>query len=201
MLLVRLLTLVCVVVALSPAVAGASTAAKWTSHRSSAGFTIATPSTWVDMTRLTPQVLAKAKTEPSLQQYVDLIQRSKAIKLLVADAGVTTITNRYASNLNVVQAATIGDLKLVRDESVAQLESAGVVRGALHSSYVTLPAGKAAHFTYVAKFGPAAPLVAVQQFVFVRAGKATFLTYTTLPKLRGTYATTFAQSAHSLRFR
>ncbi|MGN6797292.1 MAG: hypothetical protein ACTHKS_04010 [Gaiellaceae bacterium] len=197
----RLVALACVIAALSTSVAGASTAGKWTSHRSSAGFTIATPSTWVDMTRLTPQVLAKAKTEPSLQQYVDLIQRSKAIKLLVVDAGVTSIENHYAANLNVVQAATIGDLKLVRDENVAQLESAGVVRGALHASYVTLPAGKSARLAYVAKFSPTAPVVAVEQFVFVRAGKATFLTYTTLPKLRNTYAPTFAQSAHSLRFR
>lgn len=201
MLDVRLLALACVVAALTPAVAGASAAGKWASHRSTAGFTIATPSTWVDMTRLTPQVLAKAKTDPSLQQYVDLIQRSKAIKLLVVDASVTSVKNHYAANLNVVQAATIGDLKLVRDESVAQLESAGVVKGALQSSYVTLPAGKSARITYIARFSPTAPLVAVQQFMFVRDGKATFLTYTALPKLRAAYSPIFAQSARSLRFR
>ena len=153
------------------------------------------------MTRLTPAVLAKARTVPALQQYIDLIRRSKAIKLLVVDAGVTSVTSHYAANLNVVQAATIGDLRLIRDESVAQLSSAGVVQGALHSSYVTLPAGTSARLSYIARFSPTSPVVAVQQFLFVRDGKETILTYTTLPKLRGNFATTFTQSAKSFRFR
>lgn len=201
MMLVRLLALACVLAALCPAVARAAATGKWTTHRSTAGFTVATPSTWIDMTRLTPTVLAKAKTLPALQQYIDAIRKSKAIKLLVVDAGVTSITNHYAANLNVVEAPTIGDLRLVRDASIAQLESAGVVQGAVNSSYVTLPAGKSARLSYVARFSATAPLVAIQQFVFVRAGLATVLTYTTLPKLRGAYAATFAQSAHSFRFR
>jgi hypothetical protein len=42
--------------------------------------------------------------------------------------------------------------------------------------------------------------VAIQQFLFVRAGKVTILTYTTLPKLRRMYATSIARSIRSFRF-
>lgn len=202
MLLMRLLALLCVIASLTPVAASASTGGKWATHGSAAGgFTVAAPSTWIDMTRLTPQVLAKVKAMPALQQYIDLLRTTKAIKLLLADAGITSIANRYASNLNVIQATTVGDLKYMRDASVASLGSTGVVEGAVHSGYVTLPAGRSAHLTYLAKFNAATPEVAVQQFIFVHAGKVTILTYTTLPKLRPTYAAVITRSAHSFRFR
>lgn len=197
----RLLALVCVLAALVPAVAAASTDGAWTTHRSAAGgFTISTPSTWIDMTRLTPQVLTKVKTMPALQQYVSLIRSSKAIKLLVADASITSLANHYATNLNVLQGPTVGDLAFQHDASVAALRSTGVVKGAIHSSYVTLPAGRCASIHYLARFSTTTPEVAIQQFMFLRGGKVTVLTYTTLPKLRGTYAAVFARSVHSFRF-
>lgn len=199
----RLRLLICALAALVlvPATAGAAVSGTWTAHRSSAGgFTVSTPSTWIDMTRLTPQVMAKAKTLPALAQYVNLIRTSKVVKLLVADAGATSIRNRYASNLNVVQAPTVGDLKFQRDATIAGLRSTGVVKGAVHSRYVTLPAGKAISLAYDARFSTTTPEVALQQFMFVRDGKVTVLTYTTLPKLRGAYAAVFARSVRSLRF-
>ncbi len=200
----RLRLLVCLLLALAlvPAAAGASTGDSWKTQRSaSGGFTVSTPSTWIDMTRLTPQVLAKAKTVPALQQYITLLRTSKVVKLLVADAGATSLANRYASNLNVVQAPTVGDLRFQRDATVAGLKSPGVVRGAVHATYVTLPAGKAVSLQYQARFNTTTPTVALQQFLFVRGGNVTVLTYTTLPKLRGTYTSVFARSARSFRFR
>jgi hypothetical protein len=201
MLLMRLLALLGVIAALVPAAASASTSGKWQTHRPAAGgFTVAAPATWIDLTRLTPQVLAKTKTLPALQQYVDLLRTTKAIKMLLVDASVTSIANRYATNLNVIQAPTVGDLRFMRDASVASLESTGVVDGAVHSAYLALPAGKSAHLTYLARFKAGSPEVAVQQFLFVHAGKATILTYTTLPKLRRPYAASIARSIHSFRF-
>jgi hypothetical protein len=197
----RLRLLACLVVALALAPAAGASADGWTTHRSaSGGFAVSTPSTWIDMTRLTPQVLAKAKTVPALQQYITLLRTSKVVKLLVADAGATSLANRYASNLNVVQAPTVGDLRFQRDATVAGLQSTGVVKGAVHSRYVTLPAGKAVALDYLARFNTTTPTVALQQFLFVRGGNVTVLTYTTLPKLRGTYAAVFARSARSFRF-
>jgi hypothetical protein len=201
MLPVRLLALLCVIAALAPIAASASTGT-WATHQSTGGgFTVAAPSTWIDMTRLSPQVLAKTKTIPALQQYVDLLRTTKAIKLLLADASVTSIANHYATNLNVIQAPTVGDLKYMRDASIASLQSTGVVQGAIHSAYVTLPAGKAAHLTYVARFQAGTPEVALQQFILMHGGTVTILTYTTLPKLRHTYAAPISRSVHSFRFR
>jgi hypothetical protein len=189
-------------VLLLPAAATARGADAWTTHRSaSGGFSVSTPSTWIDMTRLTPQVLAKVKAVPSLQQYVALLRSSQVVKLLVADASTTSVVNRYASNLNVVQAPTVGDLRFQRDASMTELRSSGVVKGAIHASYVTLPAGKALSLAYQAQFSTTTPTVALQQFMLVRGGKLTVLTYTTLPKLRGTYAAVFTRSARTFRFR
>jgi hypothetical protein len=66
---------------------------------------------------------------------------------------------------------------------------------------VTLPAGKALSLAYQAQFSTTTPTVALQQFMLVRGGKLTVLTYTTLPKLRGTYAAVFTRSARTFRFR
>jgi hypothetical protein len=197
----RLVALLCVLAALGPAAASASPAGAWQTHRSAAGgFTVSAPSSWIDMTRLTPQVLQKTKTLPALQQYVDLLRTTKAIKMLLADASITSAANRYATNLNVIQAPTVGDLRFMRDASVASLQSTGVVDGVVHSAYMTLPGGKAAHFTYLARFKAGTPEVALQQFLFVHTGKVTILTYTTLPKLRATYAASISRSIHSFRF-
>jgi hypothetical protein len=73
--------------------------------------------------------------------------------------------------------------------------------GPLHSSYVTLPAGKAVALRYHARYGAAMPEVAQTQFLLLRDGKATVLTFTTLSKLEGAYRALFARSAQSFRFR
>src|SRR5215471_11210954 len=58
-----------------PASAAAARAGDWQAHRSSAGFTVSTPATWVDFTRVTPQLLARIRTDPKLQAYVDLLKQ------------------------------------------------------------------------------------------------------------------------------
>jgi hypothetical protein len=179
----------------------AAAAPAWTTHHvPAAGFSIAAPAAWVDVTRLTPEVLAKESSVPGLRAYVEAAKSSKAIKLIVVDVGPKTIANRFASGLNVTQVPAIGDLRTQRAVTVAQLKSAGIVVGAVASSYVTLPAGKALRLSYRARFAVASPVVATLQFVFLHAGKATVITYTTLPKLQSHYGAPFARSAHSFRF-
>lgn len=179
----------------------AAAAQSWkTHHVKAAGFSVAAPATWIDVTRLTPQVLAKENEVPGLRAYVEAARRSKLIKLIVVDVGRTTVANHFASGMNVTQVARTGDLRLQRDATLAQLKAAGVLVGAVQSRYVTLPAGKALRLSYRARFAAGSPVVASLQFVFVRAGKGTVLTYTTLPKLQSHYAATFSRSARSLRF-
>jgi hypothetical protein len=179
----------------------AAAATSWKTHRiAAAHFSVAAPAAWIDVTRLTPQVLAKESTVPGLRDYVDAARSSKAIKLIVVDVGRTTIANRFASGLNVTQVASIGDLQTQRAITVAQLKSAGIVIGAVQSSYVKLPAGKALRLSYRARVAVGNPVVATLQFVLLHAGKATVITYTTIPKLQSHYAAPFARSAHSFRF-
>jgi hypothetical protein len=198
---VRGLTAVLIVFALTPVAAASTGASTWKTHTVKAsGFSVAAPDTWIDVTRLSPQVLAKMNEIPSLRQYVDLAKQSKAIKLILVDAGTTTVKNHYATNMNVVEVPALGDLQLLRDATVAQLKSTGIVTGGVSSSYVTLPAGKAVKLQYRARYTTSAPVVSLLQYILLRNGTSAVLTYTTLPKLQGTYGAAFTRSARSFRF-
>jgi hypothetical protein len=136
---VRWLAGVVLALALVPAAAAAQT---WkTHHVKTAGLSIAAPATWIDVTRLTPQVLAKENEVPGLRAYVEAARKSKLIKLIVVDVGPTTVKSHFASGVNVTQVPTIGDLRLQRDATIAQLKAAGILVGSVQSRYVTLPAG------------------------------------------------------------
>jgi hypothetical protein len=184
--------------ALAPA-AGATRSDTWATHRA-ANFSMSAPSTWIDVTRLTPQVLDKARQLPSLQPYIDAVKHSQAVKLLLVDVGRDTVVDHYATNLNVVQLASgAADLQLVHDATVAQLQSSGAVVGPLDVQYTTLPAGKAVELRYKAKFGTT-PLVSLMQFAFVHAGTETVVTYTSLPKRAAQNTPSFLRSIRSLRW-
>jgi hypothetical protein len=172
----------------------------WTPHSVVPGFTVSAPGTWIDVTRLSPQILEKAKQIPSLTSFVNLAKRSKAVKLVLVDAGATTVRNHYATNMNVVVVPTLGDLQVLRDASVAQLKSSGIVAGNVASSYVTLPAGHAVQLRYRARYSPSIPVVSLSQYLLIHGGSSVVVTYTTLPKLRAAYNAVFARSIRSLRF-
>lgn len=198
-LVVLFLALALAATVVSPA--GARPSGAWTTHRSTGnGFRISAPSTWIDATRLTPQVIARMKKVPQLAGYLAAIQRSHAIKLILVDAGPLTIANHYSITCNVAQVPTIGDLQLARDATVAELKGTGLVRGAVHAGYVTLPAGKAVELRYQERVGSTTPTVMLDQFIFVRKGTATAISYATLPKLASTERAVFLRSVRSFRF-
>lgn len=181
------------------AAATAAAAGGWSSHRSTAGFSVSTPSTWIDATRLTPKVLAKLKQIPALKAYATSV-RPTVVKLVLADAGPLTVKTGFATNLNVLQAPTSGDLRLMHDATLVQLKSSGLVIGAIRVRYVQLPAGKAVEFRYQARFNASTPQVALTQFGFVHNGAETILTYTTLPRWQAQEAPVFLQSVRTFRF-
>lgn len=194
-----LVVLVTVAAVASPAVA--SPTGGWTTHREQAnGFTIAAPSTWIDVTRLTPKVLDQLKQTPALAGYLAAVQRTHAIKLVLADVGPRTIAAHYATTCNVAQVPTIGDLRLARDATVAGLQATGLVHGSVHTASVTLPAGKAVELRYEEQLGPASPAVLLQQFILVRDGTATAISYATLPKLAAAERPIVQRSIRSFRF-
>lgn len=197
----RLLLLVLLLAAAAGPAAAAASAPAWTTHRSASnGFQIAAPATWIDVTRLTPQVLAKLKQTPALAGYLAAIQRTHAIKLVLADAGPLTLTNHYAISCNVAQVPAIGDLRLARDLTVAELKGTGLVQGAVHASYVRLPGGKAVELRYQERVGATSPTVLLDQFILVRNGQATAVSYATLTKLAATERPVFLRSIRSFRF-
>jgi hypothetical protein len=200
---VRRLLVLLLVAAAFPAAAPAATAlhAGWKVHRSAAGgFTVATPSRWVDFTRKTPQVLEALRANPDLRIYVDAAKRADAVKLMVVDVSAEATSDGFATNLNVTQTPSFGSLDFQRKATVTQLESLGVVVGSVRTASVQLPAGRAAKLVYRADFGRGVPVVATTQFLLVRAGRTTVLTYTALPKLEARYRAVFDASARSLRF-
>lgn len=173
----------------------------WKTHQvRAAGFRVDAPETWIDATRLTPQVLSKMSQIPSLRQYVELAKQSKAVKLILVDASAATVRNHYATNMNVVMSPTVADLELLRAASVAQLSSLGVVVGKVASRFVTLPAGKAVELRYRARYSATSPILSQLQYLLVHNGSSTVLTYTTLPKVQSAYAGTFLRSAQSFRY-
>jgi hypothetical protein len=199
---VRRIAAAVLIFALVPTAAVAATrAGSWKTHSVRAsGFSIAAPDSWIDVTRLSPEVLAKVNEIPSLRQYVELAKQSKAIKLILVDAGAATVKNRFATNLNVIEVPATGDLQLLRDATVAQLKSIGIVVGNVSSGYVTLPAGKAVRVQYRARYSATSPVVSLLQYILLHNGKSAVITYTTLPKLQSTYGGAFARSARSFRF-
>jgi hypothetical protein len=174
----------------------ASTAESWhTLRTSSGGIALAVPATWIDVTRVTPQLIDRAKAIPALQAYIEAARSSKAIKLLAADVGPATAKSGFANNANVVQTPAIGDLSLLRDAAVAQLRASGIVSGSIRTGYTTLPSGRALTLRYALKVG--GELVSTTQFVLIRAGVSTALTYSSRP--RALPDATIQRSARSLR--
>jgi hypothetical protein len=197
----RLAILFCVLALAPTAASDAARTDAWATHRgTSGGFTVSTPAAWVDVTRLTPQVLSKLRSLPNMEQYVAAVQRTHAVKLILIDAGAATVRNGFATNLNVAQVPTVGDLRLLHDVTLAQLRASSLVAGAIRSRYVTLPGGRAVELRYEARYASSIPTIAVRQYMFVRTGKATIVTFSTLPRLETQYTPLFLRSARSVRF-
>src|SRR5919197_5280944 len=163
----------------------------WRTHRApQAGFSIAAPANWIDFTRATPQALRLVRVYPQLRPYLDLVRTGKAIKLVLASVTGPTFARGFATNLNVVQSRAIGDLELQRDATIAQLKGLHLVVGPIHATYVRLPAGRALKLVYHARYSQTMPALAETQFILLRAGQESVLTYTTLPSAEARYRAT-----------
>lgn len=197
----RLLVLLgLLLVGLLPAAAGAAPAGGWHLLRSPAGFVVSAPGTWVDFTRATPDLIARAKAEPKLQAYLEMAKRTKAIKLLAVDVTPARLATGFATNVNVVQVPTVGDARLQADATATQLRSLGILVGKVQTQSTSLPAGPSFELRYHARFTSGGPVVSTTQYFLVHAGKGVVLTYTTVPTFEKFYRTIFERSARSFRF-
>jgi hypothetical protein len=195
----RLVFILLCLVIVSPSYAFASSGDRWKTLRArSGGVSIAVPGSWVDFSRVTPQLLDRAKAIPGLRVYIDALRKSPGtFALLVLDVGPSTVSSGFANNLNVTQTPAIGDLQLQRQVSITQLKASGLLAGIVKSSYVTLPSGRALEFRYSIRVNTR--VVAETQFMLIKGKTTTVLTYTARP---GTLSTaTIERSARSLTLR
>jgi hypothetical protein len=181
------------------AVGAATAASGWQTHRSAAGrFSLAAPASWVDATRVTPKLLSQGTIPARLKVYVELARKTKAIKMLLVDLGRESLVQGFATNANAVQTPFGGDLEFFRRVEVAQLTGTGVLVGAPHASFTTLPAGRAVQVTY--RLRSQGRVLSGMQFALLRAGIATVVTYTTTKADEALFRPVFVRSIRSLRF-
>jgi len=183
-----------VIVCLTAAIgAAARPAESWRTHsKPAAGFTIATPADWLDVTSRTSAVLDQAAKSPELASMVEIARENKVIKLLCADpTGVP--------NLNVISTVS-GPLALGRlvQMNVAGIKRLSFVKGAVTATPVKLPAGPAQLVRY--QEAPQGTVVQTLQYYLVHRGKAYILTYTTLASPNAATLALVTQSARSFRF-
>jgi hypothetical protein len=181
-----------------PLEAGASPATyadAWTTHSvPSVRFSIETPGAWIDITSASSKVLTGLATaEPSLTSLVKVVMSNKLIKFFGIDPS-------GKANVNVI-AAPIGaeSLHAWVSANVAQLKGLTELRGAVSVAPITLPGGAA----YVVSYDETvahSPKVVTLQYYAIHDGESYVITFTTSPSLEWKYASTFLQSARSVRF-
>lgn len=194
------LVLACSLALVAGAGARSVVAGGWQNHRvAAAGFSLATPDTWVDFTRMTPTVLALVRKNPALRPYVELVSTSKTVKLILVDVSTTALAAGFSSNVNVVETPAGGaDLRLIRDVTLVQLKQSGLLRSRVSTGTLELPAGRALELRY--EVNSSGRLFAATQFILIRGNVAYVLSYATTPALEPRYESTFLRSARSFRF-
>jgi hypothetical protein len=167
----------------------------WTTHSVPAvRFSIETPRAWIDITSASSKVLSDLATaEPSLASLVKVVKSNKLIKFFGIDPS-------GKANVNVI-AAPIGaeSLHAWVSANVAQLKGSTELRGAVSVAPITLPSGPAYVVSYDETVGDS-PKVVTLQYYAIHNGESYVITFTTSPSLTSKYASTFLQSARSIRF-
>ena len=173
------------------------------------GFSLELPASWADESRdrarLLREVRRLAGDDPQIaalmDNLLDVRQSNLAVKMIAFDLAPASLRNGFATNLNVVAERTSLPLALWREAALKQLAKVDFVVQPIWWRMVRLPAGKAVHLTYKARFSVRGKRLdtAITQYALVKNGAAVIVTYTTLPKLAKSYRATFDRSARSLK--
>ena len=168
------------------------------------GFSLGVPKSWTTITRdelrETGAVERFTRDNPAVAPMLEgVLQPDSPMKFVAlapsADQG-------FVTNVNVVVQDVPDDMELqdLERSSAQELEALGVVSG-LETSTVSLPAGSAVKLSYrmQLRYGTATRNVATLQYAFLHNGRSYVVTYSTVPALASGYASTFADSAESLR--
>jgi hypothetical protein len=190
--------------------AGASLQAPWTRHRAP-GLSIELPAGWAnastDRARILAEVRKLAAKDPELAALMKELlgsgRGSLAVRMIAFDLSASSVASGFFTNLNILREPTDLSPAEWRKAALKSLAAAPFVRQPVWWRAVRLPAGKAARFTYRARFdtGTRRLDTAITQYGIVKGGAAHVLTFTTLPRLATSYRSVFERSARSLRLR
>jgi hypothetical protein len=201
----RRLATVLPLLVLAAILAGSATgASKLERHAiASEGMSFAVPASWLVVdSRLPADVVDRlARENPKLAPFVSgLRSPGSPMKFIALDPA---LTGGFATNANVVAAAVPSSMTFDSYRRGLVLEIRHLVpKGPVAQKTVTIHGARAVRVGYHLRLRVAGKALTVQtlQYAFLRNGRSVVVTYTTLPKLAGRYARTFASSAATIRF-
>jgi hypothetical protein len=173
--------------------AAARPAGGWETHtRADAGFSLATPAAWVDVTGSAGKILGQMAKSSTLASLAQIARGNDLIKFLCADPSGDP-------NVNVIELVTgpVG-LRTLVAQNVDQIRRLPFVKGRVSVATVKLPAGPTELVTYTE--APQGTSVETLQYFLVHRGRAYVLTYTTGPAPDPTTRATISRSARSFRY-
>jgi hypothetical protein len=165
------------------------------------GVSLAVPTTWVAVNATLPAsaIDRLSRQNPKLAPYLgQLSGPGSAAKFLALDPAVQ---NGFATNVNVVVAPIPSvPFNLFRTAIVNEIRSL-VGSAKIDERVVTIDGVHGVRLSYPFRITVGRTYtVSTLQYAFPRSGKSIVVTYTTLPRLKARYASTFARSAASIRF-
>ena len=173
-----------------------SSAADWKSYQVvTAGFAIAMPGAWVDVTSAAPEMLKAIAKDPSLEATAKLASETDAIRLLIADP---VSKGRAYMDAGVQR---VGDVKLATLATATADELrkvAGVDKKEVKLTSLSLPAGSASLIIFAtsAKTGAAE----TAEYMLVKGQIEYVFAYSAPRATWAKYAAIFATSAKTFRF-
>jgi hypothetical protein len=170
------------------------------------GASLAVPASWVSLSgrqlRTRSLLDRLARENPRLAPFIAaFVQSGSSVRFMALDPRVR---GGFATNVNVVSVPVSGAVTFEQYRTALLSEVRAVTQGAKVTDSVVQIGGEASlRLSYRLRLSAGGKAYTVQtlQYAFLRRGKSLVVTYTTLPRYAGTYATTFKASAQSIRFR
>jgi hypothetical protein len=165
------------------------------------GLSLAVPATWVAVDASLPDAAIERlrRDNPKLAPYLgQLTGPNSAAKFLALDPAVR---DGFATNVNVV-VAPIPSVPFDVYRTAIVREIQGIVGSTkVDHRPVTIDGVRGVRISYPFRITVGRTYtVSTLQYAFPRPGNSVVVTYTTLPRSKARYASTFARSAASIRF-
>jgi len=190
----QLLAVLAAVLLAAPAAVAALADGGWSRRTlAAAGVSIAAPAGWLNVSSAGEDrsLALTTRLDPALAPYVQLARSSGALKLLLlAPAGFPnmSVTETLSPGLSLAQ---VVHLNVLATRSLPFV-------GAISSSLVTLPAGRAVRLRYTIAL--AGSKLTETQYLLLRLGRLYVLSYTGSAGAAALLASLASRSAASLRF-